>query len=76
LVPAIIKGGSLTASIASGEVGATFISRTADLSVTVSAITNQLLRGLGFSADLETLRAEVKRLLRLADMRYAYDDTQ
>ena len=43
--PAIIKGGSLTTPLAKGEVGTTFISRSADLADTVSIISNQLLRG-------------------------------
>lgn len=73
VVPAIIKGGSLTGSLTRAELGTTLISRTTDLSDTVSTITNQLLRGLGYSADLKTLRVEVGRLLRLANSRYAYE---
>jgi hypothetical protein len=46
VVPAIIKGGALTASLTRAELGTTFISRTTDLFDTVSKITNQLLRGL------------------------------
>lgn len=74
VVPAIIKGGSLTTPQAKAEVGTTFISRSADIADTVSTITNQLLRGLGYSADLNTLRAEVKRLLRLANTPYPYEE--
>jgi hypothetical protein len=66
----IIKGGSSTTSLANAEVGTTFISRTGDLAGTVSVITNQLLRELGYSIDLNALRAEVERLLRLANAPY------
>lgn len=65
----IIKASSLTGAIASGELGTTFISRTADLPRTVSTVTNQLWRGLGLSGDLKTLNAEITRLLKLADSR-------
>ena len=61
-------------SLARSELSTTFISRTTELATTVSAIANQLLRGLGYSADLKTLLAEVGRLLRLANAPYAYED--
>jgi hypothetical protein len=66
----IIKGGSSTMSLATAEVGTTFISRAGDLAGTVSTITNQLLRELGYSVDLKMLRTEVERLLRLANAPY------
>jgi hypothetical protein len=70
IVPAIIKGGSLKVSLARTELETTFASRSSDLTDTVAAITNQLLRGLGYSADLETVRVEVARLLRLVSRIY------
>ena len=57
-------------SLATAEVGTTFISRAGDLAGTVSTITNQLLRELGYSVDLKMLRTEVERLLRLANAPY------
>lgn len=67
VVPEIIKAGSLTRSLARAELGTNYISRTTELPGTVATITNQLLRNLGYSADLQTLRVEVMRLLRFAN---------
>ena len=70
VAPGVIKGGSPTTSLATAELGTTFISRTSDLAGSVAIITNQLLRELGYSVDLKALRAEVDRLLRLANAPY------
>jgi hypothetical protein len=70
IVPAIIKDGSLKASVAQAELQTTFVSRTNDSANTVAGITNQLLRGLGYSADIETIRIEVARLLTLVKRIY------
>jgi hypothetical protein len=70
VAPEVIKGGSSTVSLATAELGTTFISRTSELAGSVATITNQLLRELGYSVDLKTLRAEVERLLRLANAPY------
>ena len=70
IVPSIIQGGTLSSSGASAELGTTFIARTSDLPGTVATITNQLLRELGYSIDLKALRAEVERLLQLANAPY------
>jgi Putative DNA-binding domain len=70
VAPGIIKGGSSMASLATAELGTTFTSRTGDLAGSVATVTNQLLRELGFSVDLKMLRAEVERLLRVANAPY------
>jgi len=71
VAPGIVQGGSSTASLATAELGTTFISRTGDLAGSVATITNQLLRKLGYSVELKALRAEVERLLRLANAPYS-----
>jgi hypothetical protein len=71
IVPRIIKGGSLTVSLARAELGTSLVSRGNDIANTVAAITNQLLRGLGYSADIVTVRVEVARLLTLVNGIYS-----
>jgi hypothetical protein len=65
--PGIIKGGSALNSMATAELGTTFISRAGELAGTVSTDTNQLLRSLAYYIDLNMLRREVERLLHLAN---------
>jgi hypothetical protein len=74
VAPRVIKEGSAVNSLSSAELGTTFISRSGELAGTVSTITNQLLRGLGYSIDLKELRAEMERLLCLAKTLYGYQE--
>lgn len=72
----IVKVGSALNSIATAELGTTFISRAGELAGTVSTVTDQLLRSLEYSIELKMLRAELERLLRLANAPYGYEDNQ
>lgn len=76
VAPGIIRGGSAKNALANAELGTTFISRAGELPGTVSTVANQLLRGLGYSIDLNALRTEVERLLRLANAPSGYEDNQ
>lgn len=67
LLPLVaISGGSLIRSTARAELEIEFISAGDDTSAAVSTLTNQLLRGLGYSADLNVLRANIMHMLQLA----------
>jgi hypothetical protein len=66
----IINGGHPTRPIAFAAVETALIPAEANVSDAVSNLTNQLLRGIGYSADLRGLRAEVGQFLSLADQIY------
>jgi hypothetical protein len=71
IVPSIIRGVSGVGSAGRAELETNFVSRTKDLPDTVAIIANQLLRDLGYSADLNTARIEVAKLLTAVDQIYS-----